>query len=139
MPLMMTWVGFPQDPLAQIIGQRGGGRGRGGNFQGGQQRGQQGGQPQGRQGQAGQGGQQSGQQGGQQGQQGQAGRQGQDGRGGRGNQPTTLQMFLADYKTVNNIKFPHLVTRGAGGEITEEWIVKNYRVNPNFRANTFTK
>jgi hypothetical protein len=48
-------------------------------------------------------------------------------------------MYLADYKTVNGIKLPHLVTRGANGEITEEWIVKNYRINPNFRANTFTR
>jgi hypothetical protein len=118
MPLMMSWVGFAQDPLAAIVGQRGGGRGRGGrggNFQGG------------------------GQQGGRQGQAGNAAA-GADGRGrGRGNEPATLQMYLAEYKDVNGIKFPHLVTRGANNEITEEWIVKNYRINPNFRANTFTR
>jgi len=128
MPLMMSWVGFPQDPIAQLVGQRGGGRGRGGrggNFQGGNFQGNQQGGQQGRQGQQGQG---------QQGQQGQA-----VGRGGRGNEPATLQMFLSDYRTVNGIKLPHLVTRGANGEITEEWIVKNYRINPNFRANTFTQ
>ena len=53
--------------------------------------------------------------------------------------PTTLQMFLSEYKTVNGIKLPHLMTRGANGEITEEWIVKNYRVNPNFNADTVSK
>jgi hypothetical protein len=131
MPLMMTWVGFAQDPIAQIVGQRGGGRGRGGrggNFQGGQQ----GGGQQGRQGQQGQQGQP--------GQQGGNTAAGADGSGrGRGNAPATLQMYLTDYKTVNGIKLPHLVTRGANGEITEEWIVKNYRINPNFRANTFTR
>jgi hypothetical protein len=130
MPLMMTWVGFAQDPIAQLVGQRGGGRGRGGrggNFQGGQQGAQQG--RQGQQGQQGQGQQQGGN-----------AAAGADGRGrGRGNEPATLQMYLAEYKTVNGIKLPHLVTRGANGEITEEWIVKNYRINPNFRANTFTQ
>lgn len=126
MPLMMSWVGFPQDPLATIVGQRGGGRGRGGR--GGFQGGQRGGAQQGRDGQPAQP------------QAGGAAPAAEGGRGrGRGNEPATLQMYLAEYKTVNGIKFPHLVTRGANNEITEEWIVKNYRVNPNFRANTFTR
>jgi len=56
-----------------------------------------------------------------------------------GDAPSILALAGRIYKTVNGIKLPHLVTRGANGEITEEWIVKNYRVNPNFRANTFTQ
>ena len=51
----------------------------------------------------------------------------------------TLEMHLSEYKAVNGIKFPHLITRGVSGETNEEWAVKNYRINPSFKANTFTK
>lgn len=51
----------------------------------------------------------------------------------------TLEMHLAEYKTVNGIKLPHLITRGVSGETNEEWVVRSYRINPSFRANTFTK
>jgi hypothetical protein len=63
------------------------------------------------------------------------------GRGGRGAQgpPATLEMHLSEYKTVNGIKLPHLITRGAAGETNEEWAVRDYKINPNFKANTFTK
>jgi len=63
------------------------------------------------------------------------------GRRGRGPQgpPVTLEMHLAEYKTVNGIKLPHLITRGTGGETNEEWTIKSYKINPSFKANTFTK
>jgi hypothetical protein len=64
--------------------------------------------------------------------------QGRRGRGAQG-PPTTLEMHLAEYKAVNGIKFPHLITRGASGETNEEWVVESYRINPSFKANTFTK
>jgi len=64
--------------------------------------------------------------------------QGRRGRGAQG-PPATLEMHLAEYKTVNGIKFPHLITRGASGETNEEWVIKGFKVNPNFKANTFTK
>jgi hypothetical protein len=70
------------------------------------------------------------------------GRRGQGGAdSGRGAQgpPATLEMHLAEYKAVNGIKLPHLITRGVSGETNEEWVVKNYRINPNFKASTFTK
>jgi hypothetical protein len=125
MPLMLTWTGVPQDAFAALVG-RAGFAGRGG-------RGGRGGQ--GRGGFPGRGGAGRG---------GDPAAGGQDqAAGGRGRggslEPTTLQMYLSDYKTVNGIKLPHLMTRGAGGEITEEWIVKNYRINPNFNADTFAK
>jgi hypothetical protein len=64
--------------------------------------------------------------------------QGRRGRGAQG-PPVTLEMHLADYKAVNGIKLPHLITRGASGETNEEWVIKSYKVNPNLKANTFTK
>jgi len=120
MPLMLQWTGIAQDPLAALagragFGRRGGRGGRGGGFQGG---GRQGG--------------------------------GQQARGGAAAdagivradalaQPTALQMFLSDYKAVNGVKLPHLMIRGAGDQVTEEWIIKSYRINPNFKPETFSK
>lgn len=56
-----------------------------------------------------------------------------------GGQPTTLQMTLAEYKTVNGIRLPHLITRGTGDMTTEEWTVDSYRINTTFRGDVFTK
>ena len=72
------------------------------------------------------------------------GGQGGDAQGRRGGnrggvQQATLQMHLSDYKTVNGIKLPHLIQRGANGETTEEFVVKSYKINPSFKAETFTK
>jgi len=111
MPLMLTWTGVAQDPIAQLagrIGFRGRGRGNRGGFFG----------------------------------------------GNRGNQPqqtakvvsadelakpTTLRMYLSDYRVVNGIKLPHLITRGSGDQVTEEWEIKSYKINPNLKADTFKK
>jgi hypothetical protein len=109
MPLMLTWTGVAQDPIAQLagrIGFRGRGRGNRGGFFG----------------------------------------------GNRGNQqatkvvsadelskPTTLRMYLSDYKVVNGIKLPHLMVRGAGDQVTEEWEIKSYKINPTLKADTFKK
>jgi hypothetical protein len=111
MPLMLTWTGVAQDPIAQLagrIGFRGRGRGNRGGFFG----------------------------------------------GNRGNQPqqvakvvsadelakpTTLRMYLSEYKAVNGIKLPHLVVRGSGDQVTEEWEIKSYKINPTLKADTFKK
>ncbi|MBI2188730.1 MAG: hypothetical protein HYU37_16655 [Acidobacteria bacterium] len=57
----------------------------------------------------------------------------------RGGQPATLQMTLTDYKIVNGIRLPHLITRGVNDMSTEEWTIDSYRINPTFRADVFTK
>jgi outer membrane lipoprotein-sorting protein len=64
-----------------------------------------------------------------------------DGRrgGGQGGQPVTIETHLSDYKTVNGIKLPHLITRGVNGQTNEEWEIKSFKINPNLKANTFTK
>lgn len=64
--------------------------------------------------------------------------QGRRGRG-FGGAPATVEMHLSDYKAVNGIKLPHLITRGTNGETAEEWVIKSYRINPTFKGNTFTK
>ena len=65
--------------------------------------------------------------------------QGRRGRGVGGGAPATLEMHLSEYKAVNGIKLPHLITRGTNGETAEEWVIKSYRINPTFKGNTFTK
>jgi len=66
---------------------------------------------------------------------------GQGGDAGRGGAPPqiTIETHLSEYKTVGGIKLPHLITRGVNGQTNEEWEIKTYRINPNFKANTFTK
>jgi hypothetical protein len=64
--------------------------------------------------------------------------QGRRGRGiGAG--AATVEMHLSEYKVVNGLKLPHLITRGTNGETAEEWVIKSYRLNPTFKGNTFTK
>ena len=51
----------------------------------------------------------------------------------------TLELHMADYKTVNGIKLPHLITRGTEGITQEELKVKSFKINPNFKSDTFTQ
>ena len=67
-------------------------------------------------------------------------RGGSGGAQGTGPQPqTTLEMHLAEYKAINGIKLPHLITRGADGTTQEELKIKSFKINPNFKADTFTQ
>ena len=50
----------------------------------------------------------------------------------------TLELHMGDYKTVNGIKLPHLITRGPEGITQEEIKVKSFKINPTFKADTFT-
>ena len=54
-------------------------------------------------------------------------------------QQATLRMTLGEYKTVGGIRLPHLMTRGVNDQTIEEWTVSNYRINPSFKADTFTR
>jgi hypothetical protein len=69
---------------------------------------------------------------------GQGGRRAGGAQGG-GPQTATIEMHLEQYKAVNGIKLPFHISRGVNGQTTEEMTVKNYKLNPNFKANTFTK
>ena len=51
----------------------------------------------------------------------------------------TLQMTLGNYKTVNGVKLPHLMTRGVNDMTIEEWTIDSYRLNPSFKADVFTQ
>jgi len=56
-----------------------------------------------------------------------------------GGQPITIETHLSEYKAVNGIKLPHLITRGVNGQTNEEWEIKSFRINQNLKANTFTQ
>jgi hypothetical protein len=62
-----------------------------------------------------------------------------DGQAPPRGQQATLQMTLADYKAVNGVKLPHLITRGVNDMTIEEWTIKTYKVNPSFRSDVFTR
>jgi hypothetical protein len=65
--------------------------------------------------------------------------------GSRGDGPppqreqATLQMTLGNYKTVNGVRLPHLMTRGVNDMTIEEWTIDSYRINPSFKADVFTQ
>jgi hypothetical protein len=46
---------------------------------------------------------------------------------------------MSQYKNVNGIKLPHLITRGSAGTTQEELRIKSYKINPNLKADTFTQ
>ena len=54
-------------------------------------------------------------------------------------QAITIETHLSEYKSVSGIKLPHLITRGVNGQTNEEWEIKSFKINPNLKANTFTK
>ncbi|NOT25720.1 MAG: hypothetical protein HOP16_06410 [Acidobacteria bacterium] len=54
-------------------------------------------------------------------------------------QQVALDMTFSDYRAVNGIRFPHVITRGANGQTTERWTITRYRVNPSFDAETFAR
>jgi outer membrane lipoprotein-sorting protein len=142
MPLMLTWTGGGGGGLAGRAGNFGRGRFGGGAAPGGDQPGAPAGPPAG----APAPGAAAPAPGGAPGAEAQAGTpqagtapQGRRGGGRGGAAGATTQMFLSDYKVVNGLKLPHLITRGANGETAEELVIKNYRVNPNFKADTFKK
>ena len=51
----------------------------------------------------------------------------------------TLELHMGEYKTVSGIKLPHLITRGPEGITQEELKIKSFKINPNFKADTFTR
>lgn len=79
-------------------------------------------------------------------------RGGRDGRDGRGGAPdaaapverprtetATLRMTLGEFKTVNGIRLPHLITRAVNNMTVEEWTIDSYRINPSFRSDVFNQ
>ena len=47
------------------------------------------------------------------------------------------RMFFAEYREISGISLPHRVSRGTAEKTTEEWEIKDYKVNPNIKADRF--
>ena len=53
--------------------------------------------------------------------------------------PIRFEMTFSDHRAVGGIKLPYTITKGINGQTVERWTIKNYRVNPSFTADTFTR
>jgi hypothetical protein len=49
-----------------------------------------------------------------------------------------ISMFLDDYKSIDGVLLPHHITRSVDGQTNEEWTFKTIKVNPAFKADTFS-
>ena len=47
------------------------------------------------------------------------------------------RMFFAEYRDISGISLPHRISRGTAEKTTEEWEIKDYKVNPNIKADRF--
>jgi hypothetical protein len=54
-------------------------------------------------------------------------------------QAATFEVRYSEYKKVEGVAFPHLLTTGANGNITEEWTVDKIKVNPPLKPESFVK
>ena len=50
-----------------------------------------------------------------------------------------IQMYLSDYREVDGVLLPHHISRSVNGEVTEEWEVTKFRINPPLKAEKFKK
>lgn len=54
-------------------------------------------------------------------------------------QQVTFEVRYEDYRNVDGVMLPHLITQSVNGKPTEEWIIDRYRVNPNLKPESFAK
>jgi hypothetical protein len=53
--------------------------------------------------------------------------------------PSTVNLFLADYKNVDGVMIPHRLTQSIDGKPVEEWTIEEAKVNPVLKADFFEK
>jgi hypothetical protein len=54
-------------------------------------------------------------------------------------QPSRIDLFLADFRSVGGVMLPHRLTQSADGEPFEEWTIEKARINPSIKADLFEK
>jgi hypothetical protein len=52
---------------------------------------------------------------------------------------STLELHMGEYKVVNGIKLPHLITRGTEGITQEEIKIKSFKINQTLKPDTFVQ
>jgi hypothetical protein len=50
-----------------------------------------------------------------------------------------MQLRFTDYRKAGGLLLPHRITQGSDGELNEEWDIKTYEINPQFKADKFQK
>jgi hypothetical protein len=50
-----------------------------------------------------------------------------------------MQIRFSDYKESGGLLLPHRIASGPDGETNEEWEIKSYSVNPQYKADKFQK
>ncbi len=53
--------------------------------------------------------------------------------------PSTVNLYLADYKKVDGVMLPHRLTQSIDGKAVEEWTIEKVKVNPAIKADLFDK
>ncbi len=51
----------------------------------------------------------------------------------------TFEVRFSDFKDVNGVMLPHLMSQSVEGKPTEEWTVSQFEVNPNLKPESFAK
>jgi len=54
-------------------------------------------------------------------------------------QTATFEIRYSEYKDVGGVLFPHVLTTGANGNVTEEWSIDKIKVNPSLKVESFSK
>jgi hypothetical protein len=54
-------------------------------------------------------------------------------------QTATYEVRYSEYKKVDGVLLPHLITTSANGNATEEWTVEKYKLNPALKPESFVK
>lgn len=53
--------------------------------------------------------------------------------------PSTVTLYLGDYKKVDGVMLPHRLTQAVDGKTIEEWTIEKVKVNPSIKADLFEK
>jgi hypothetical protein len=53
--------------------------------------------------------------------------------------PSTVTLFLSEYKKVDGVMLPHRLTYAVDGKTVEEWNIEKVKVNPAVKADLFEK
>lgn len=53
--------------------------------------------------------------------------------------PTTVTLYLGDFKKVDGVMLPHRLTQAIEGKTVEEWTLEKVKVNPSVKADFFEK
>jgi hypothetical protein len=54
-------------------------------------------------------------------------------------QQSEIQIFYTDYRPVDGVLLPHRISRSVNGEVSEEWEISKFKINPPLKAEKFKK